>query len=261
MIGSHIKKEKTYLKTLTQCHTIQLLNNSEFIWDNYPIQIFTGSTKSWNRSKIDDKDIEDSKLYINNNNIKLFIHSIYLINLSRPATEIEKAIECLKYDLNIGYKLNAKGVVVHVGKSLKMNIDIAINNMYNNIINILPYINESCPLLIETPAGQGTEILVKLLDFIEFYDRFTIEQQRKIKICIDTCHVYASGYCPMEYLNTIYDKYPQSIILVHYNDSKGILGCCVDRHEIPGNGYIGYEKMYNINKWCKDKNISMVMEL
>ena len=42
----------------------------------------------------------------------------------------------------------------------------------------------------------------------------------KIKICIDTCHVFATGHESLEYLEKWNKRFPSSIVLVHYNDSK-----------------------------------------
>jgi deoxyribonuclease-4 len=255
MVGSHIKKLKTYYLTFNS------LEGKVYL-DSYPMQIFSGSTKMWKRSKIDEKDVEKTKIYIKEKNIKAFIHSIYLINLSRTGEEFEKAREVLEYDLKLGSMMGMSGVVVHVGKSLKMNKTDAINNMYKNIILLLDIIDESCPLLIETPAGQGTEILTELDDFCRFYENFSLKDRKKVKLCLDTCHIFASSdkYKPIEYLENVYNKFPNSIVLVHYNDSKCKHGSKKDRHEVPGLGYIGFEDMEKIYQWCFEKKIPMVVE-
>lgn len=262
MLGSHIRKSGTFYKSLTECFNQNVSRDPEFQWANFPAQIFTGSTKMWKRPIVDEKDITVTKQYIADNNIKLFIHSIYLINLSRPKEEIVKAKECLIYDLKLGEQLGCKGVVVHVGKALKMGTTLALKNMYDNILEIMSEISEDCPLLIETPAGQGTEVLTKINEFMDFYEKFTEEERLRVKICIDTCHVFAAQkeIKPSEYLVQFYSKYSDALVLVHYNDSKCEHGSCKDRHEYPGEGYIGKEEMGNILLWCESKGIPMVIE-
>ena len=79
---------------------------------------------------------------------------------------------------------------------------------------------------------KGTEkaFTGKYNDFKEFYARFTNSQQACcLKICIDTCHVFASGFDPLKYLKDFYELYPDSLVLVHYNDSKTKIGS-----EFPG---------------------------
>ena len=46
-------------------------------------------------------------------------------------------------------------------------------------------------LILETPAGQGTELLTDLKDFIEFYNSFTKDEQKYLGICLDTAHTWA----------------------------------------------------------------------
>ena len=41
--------------------------------------------------------------------------------------------------------------------------------MFINIRSLIPYISKECPLLIETPAGQGTEVLTTFDYFVSFY--------------------------------------------------------------------------------------------
>lgn len=253
-IGSHIKKIKTFENSLKLFYS-----NGCF---NIPCQIFIGSTRSWGRPKINESDNKNTLCYVNKNNIKLFVHASYLINFGRPSTECVNAIECLAYDLEISPQIGAKGVVVHVGKHLKMKKSVAIENMYNNIIDMIDYITDGCPLLIETPASQGTELLTTYEEFSNFYNRFTDEEKKKIKICIDTCHIFSaqSEFLPSEYINKWINEHPESLVLVHYNDSKGEQGCCKDRHAYPGTGHIGVNEMENVSIICNNNNIPMVIE-
>ena len=255
-IGTHISKKKTLFKTLTEFYK-DPSNKLK------PTQIFSGSPKFWRRSKVDPKDFENTKRYIDDRNLKVFIHSIYLINLSRSTEDFnEKAFDCLKYELELGAKVGFKGVVVHCGKSLKLAKNEALDNMYNNIIEIYNYgcISNSCPLLIETSAGQGTEVCTQIDEFMDFYSRFTMEQKAKIKICIDTCHVFAAGHDALDYLEKWNERFPESIVLVHYNDSKVEKGSKKDRHAYPGEGYIGKKKMLNIADFCMKNSLPMVIE-
>jgi deoxyribonuclease-4 len=132
--------------------------------------------------------------------------------------------------------------------------------MYNNIQKMLPFIDSSCPLLLETPSGQGTETLAKYEEFENFYNRFTSEEKEKIKICIDTCHVFASGYDPLDYIINWINNNQNTLVLVHFNDSKCDLGSRKDRHALPGEGFIGLEKMNDISKYCLEQSIPCVLE-
>jgi len=255
-IGTHISKKKSFYKTLNEFYK-DPANKLK------PVQIFTGSPKFWRRSKLDENDIEKTRNYIEENNLQVFIHSIYLINLSRSKEYfMEKAFGCLKHEMELGTKIGFKGVVVHCGKSLKLSKEEALDNMYNNILEVY---NSGCisttnPLLIETPAGQGTEVCTTIQVFMDLYSRFTPEQMTKIKICIDTCHVFAAGHESLEYLEKWNERFPGSIVLVHYNDSKEPLGKKKDRHAYPGEGCIGNDKMLKIADYCLKHSFPMVIE-
>jgi deoxyribonuclease-4 len=251
-VGTHIKKES---KLLTTFQNFYNTNDKKL-----PCQIFTGSTKTWNRNVMNDSDNIATKNFIQSGGINFFIHSIYLINLGRPNNI--QAINCLADELELGEKIGAKGVVVHCGKYLKESQQVAKDNMYQNIINTLDHISESCPLLIETPAGQGTELLTSYEELSNFYNRFTIIEKKKIKVCIDTCHIWNSGigYEPYDYILRWITDHPESLVLVHFNDSKMPKGSNVDRHEYPGKGFIGEEEMLKVCFICRANNIPMVIE-
>ena len=104
-LGFHVGKSSSYFSTITELETTMIKLDSDFEISNFPIQIFTGSTKSWRRAAMNLKDLDKTKKYIESKNIEIFIHSIYLINLARIGSEFEKAKNCLLYDLKLGLKL------------------------------------------------------------------------------------------------------------------------------------------------------------
>lgn len=248
-LGTHYSKKKNYFSTVSSFYKET---------GKKSIQIFTASPKSWSKPTLDEDDLRKTKEFVEENNIKLFIHSLYFINLSR--LNDDKALKSLKWELSTGSRMGAKGVVVHVGKSLKMEKKEAVDNMYENIKLLLSDISEECPLLIETPAGQGTECLKKIEDFMDFMGRFSGEN--RVMTCIDTCHVWSSncGYYPSDYISKFMDKFPDKLIVVHYNDSKCEKGSNKDRHEYPGKGFIGASELSKVSDLCIENNIPMIIE-
>jgi len=122
----------------------------------------------------------------------------------------------------------------------------------------LEHAHADCPLLLETPAGQGTELLTDMKEFLDFVESFG---SPKLRVCLDTCHVFASGHDPKAYLETALAR-PGLLKLVHYNDSLGACGSCVDRHAhiATGEGLIGFPKMSEIAAICSTHTIPMVIE-
>ncbi|KIH42811.1 endonuclease 4 domain protein, partial [Ancylostoma duodenale] len=73
-----------------------------------------------------------------------------------------------------------------------------------------------------------------------------VRNKDRVGVCIDTCHIFAAGYDirTKEAYNATMEKFDRIIGLkylkaFHLNDSKGPVGCRVDRHENIGRGKIG----------------------
>ena len=254
-IGTHIPKSKAFLSSLKSYFEKKEINKTK------PVQIFSGSPKFWRRPNFNEEDVDATKIYINTHHLRVFVHSIYLINLCKSIEEFKKnAHPCLVWELDTGNRMGFRGVVVHCGKSLKMELSAALENMYTNLHELLPFVQNECPLLLETSSGQGSETCWKLEDLMAFYNRFTKEERTKIKICVDTCHVFAAGHDPEEFILQFEKNFPNSIVLVHFNDSKEAKGEKKDRHERPGKGKIGLAKMTEVARWCFSHQIPMIME-
>ena len=161
-----------------------------------------------------------------------------------PGTQDDYHLTLLKKNLEYGVKSGAKGVVVHVGKATDKPLAKALENMLHNITLALEAATPECPLLLETPAGQGSEVLTKYEEFVEFV---RVINDPRLKICVDTCHIFASGYEPQKYVKDLLTSKDKSLLhLIHYNDSATPCGSCVDRHAFPGIGHIGYQRMVEV---------------
>lgn len=189
--------------------------------------------------------------------VKLFIHSPYTYNFARPNIN-NNWLNCywiVNYlkELEIASLINAVGCIIHVGKQLRLTSNEAINNMYESIrfvIQIIIKRNYSSIIILETCAGQGTELLKtsnNSLDlFSNFYNRFTDNEKQYLKICIDTCHIFSAGYCINNYdiIIKFFNEFKaklniNNLALIHLNDSKKGCNSKVDRHENIGYGKIG----------------------
>ncbi len=246
-IGKHVQKSKTFMETVTN------------MIPEVPYQIFIGGNQT-SKLNLNEEDLKAAGEYVKNNNIKLYIHAPYIINLATKTPD-DWNIEYMRKTMKYGVELGAAGVVVHVGKSTSQDLDVATENMVSAINEILKVTDESCPLLIETPAGQGTEMLKDIVDYVDFIDKIMLnnpEYSTKIGSCVDTCHVFACGNKPSEYIETINGK--GYLKLVHYNDSNDICGSCKDRHAFAGQGHIGIAEMTAVADYCGAYKIPMVIE-
>lgn len=226
-----------------------------------PVQIYINSNIAGAKDTLfDDKTVNDIRLVVDNLNLPLFVHAPNNIN---PSTETVDGwgVKRIKAELEMGQRLGARGVVMHIGKATKSSEARSLDQMEKFIRECLSSATEDCPLLLETPAGQGSELCVKFSEFSKFYSRFTAEEHKVFKICIDTCHVYAAGYEPFDYIRQWLKLFPrESLRLVHFNDSKNPKGCCVDRHAVCGTGYIGTKELKKVRDLCVMNDVCMVTE-
>jgi len=258
-IGSHVEKFSGKVwKTVEKYTRVRV-----------PLQIFVSPPLGGNITETE-SDTEKTYKIVRDKNIKLFIHAPYVINLCREEGCLREKIlekkckyddwipaEQLKRQLIIGRKMNSKGVVVHLGKKVNMDISIAVAHMFNNVVDAATEATEKCPLLLET--GAGIEVLSDVNELANFYDNLPDETKKVTKICLDTCHVFASGFLPYDAL-MIFVKNKCPIGLIHFNDSKYPLASRKDRHASVGYGLIPLEQLYQVGLYAVENNILMVHE-
>lgn len=249
-IGCHIGKQKTLKQTI-----LQLPDFSK------PHQIFLSGPQS-SHMNITDADLAEGLATVEQNGAKIYIHAQYIINLSsvsqkeREEGKDDWATQLLIKNLQYGKAMGAKGVVVHVGKSVKNSIKEAVENMRCALHLAKEHASVDCPILLETPAGQGTELLTDSKEFLDFVESFN---DPRIRMCLDTCHVFACGHKPLAYIHVALTR-PGLLKLIHYNDSLGDCGSCVDRHAFIGRGKIGFQTMEKIADLCTKNNLPMIIE-
>lgn len=232
-IGIHTNK----LRTLTD--TVRALPHA----GERPYQIFLSGPQSAHMALKPD-DIAAAHALITETGTRLYIHSQYLINLAAPppADGSEEALHTglLIKNLQAGTAIGAHGVVVHVGKHTTQDPDTALAHMRANVLRAMEHATEACPILLETPAGQGTEMLCTYEEFVGFVAAF---DDPRLRICVDTCHVFVCGTDPLTYINRLTAEHPGLLALIHFNDSAAPCGSCADRHAYIGQGQIGMAGM------------------
>ncbi|NNK85293.1 MAG: deoxyribonuclease IV, partial [Desulfobacterales bacterium] len=139
----------------------------------------------------------------------------------------------------------------------------SINKIFSEIFKKTPEINTR--LLLETTAGQGSSVGHTFEQLAAIISK--VEKKINPGICLDTCHIFASGYdirTMNSYRKTmnVFDSYVgfDRLLLIHVNDSKKELGSKVDRHEQIGRGYIGLEPFKYIMNDNKLLDIPKIIE-
>ena len=245
------------------------------------IQIFLGSSHSAtikSKTKIIEDEQKEIDNYVKKNDLYLVVHACYLLNFCKfPATDsqIQYAINNLIYDVDMAKQIGASGVVVHIGYQMKLEHEEAYDNMVDGIKKVIDKTPHGAKIILETPAGQGSQIATTIKDFAEMFNKFPAKYKKRLGICVDTCHIFSAG----AEINSVKgaEKYlkefdeligKEHLVLFHVNDSKKPLNSRKDQHEGIGYGYI-YDKdkggdikaLEVMVKFAKKNKIPMILEI
>jgi deoxyribonuclease-4 len=236
------------------------------------IQIYFTLPGSIKATKKNDGELNEFKEYLKNNDMKVVVHSSYTHNIARSWSDYSWWIQNIMVEMKYSYEIDSIGLVLHLGKQLDLSKEEAYNNMYSTLLFIINKTKDYyVPIFLETSTGQGSEMCYKLEDFAHFYKKFSHnpnkELKNKVKICIDTCHIFAAGYDirTKELLKNYIEAFEELIglryvALIHLNDCKVGLGEQRDRHNNIGKGYIGLEGLQYFYSYFKSLGIPIVLE-
>ena len=237
-------------------------------------QIFTRNPRGWTAKALDINEVEEYKRKINSSIIDkndVFVHMPYLPNLAAPKNDFYlKSRNVLAEEIIRCSMLGISHIIIHLGSHLGTGTSDGISQMVNAcnyaIDNYTSSYERHLPvnILLENSAGQKNSIGQKFEEI-----KIILEQldNKKIGVCFDTCHSFASGYDLRTSENVIqtFDIFNDTIgisnlKILHLNDSKGDFNQKKDRHEHIGLGSIGKEGFLEIlrNKYLK--NIPIIME-
>jgi len=173
-----------------------------------------------------------------------YIHTPYFINLASKNNRIRlSSILLIEREMERGSTIGAKYVVTHLGSAKDVGESQGIKNVVDGLKRVLDACSNSTKLLIEVSAGQGVIIGDKFEEIAEILKGVG---NPDLGVCLDTAHVFASGYDirTEEGVRKTLDEFSfviglERLKLLHGNDSKVGLGERKDRHEHIGKGKIG----------------------
>jgi len=229
-------------------------------------QIFSRSPRGGKAPVLKEVLVESFLSECSKHNISdYYIHTPYYINLCSEKKELrDSSIVIIREELERGSLLGVKYVMTHLGSSKDMSRKQAINLIIKGLEKILSGSSFSTKLLLENTAGQGATVGDRFEELQEILDGINGSD---IGICIDTAHLFASGYDirSKESFNETFERFSKTIgidniKLFHGNDSKVGLGERKDCHEHIGKGKIGLEGFKNIIRNPAFNKINMIVE-
>lgn len=242
------------------------------------LQIFLGSkylTSLKEKIILTNDEISEIKSFVKENNIKLFVHSILSLNYCKDpfSKRNEWGIDNLVYDMNLCSKIGGNGVVLHLGthKTDKMNLtyeESQINFIHS--IQIVLDKTKKIPIILETPVNRKFIIGGTIERLAEIYNHIPKKYIKRVKICIDTQHIFASGYniSKDKELKKYLDDFNtfigiENLVLIHLNDSQKELNSRINRHSNIGKGFIfknNTSSLKHLIDFGYNNNIPLLME-
>jgi deoxyribonuclease-4 len=232
------------------------------------IQIFSKNQQQWRGKPLIEQDIALFKAEQQRTGFApLIVHDSYLINLASPNDELwEKSIAAFADELERCAALGIPYLVTHPGAHTGSGEAAGLRREAEALNRLFAAGAGGATLvLLETTAGQGSclgyrfEQLATLIELVEHPER--------IGVCVDTCHLLASGYdirtpeaCAATFAE--FDRVIgiERINVFHLNDSQKDLGSRVDRHTHIGEGYVGLEGFRAIVNDPRFAEIPMILE-
>lgn len=225
-------------------------------------QIFSRSPRGGSAPKISAdtaRMFNDGMKNFNQENV--YIHTPYYINFASMDVSIRKAsARICREELERGSLIGAKYIMTHLGSAGDIKREEALSLVVKGVKEVIREYKGTTQFLMEISAGAGN-IMGDTFNELGYI----IDRVNNVGICIDTCHMFATGYdirdnkSFAEVMGKI-KKYvgKGAIKLIHANDSKFDLGARKDRHEHIGDGKIGKEGFINmVNEF---KNLDMILE-
>ncbi|UNE35396.1 deoxyribonuclease IV [Vermiphilus pyriformis] len=184
----------------------------------------------------------------------LYIHASYWTNLSSVSKPNYKIIE---HELHLAQRYEFTHIVIHPGHATGAidrleGIDAlvrALNYLIKKYSNIYFVLENTCHGI----HAIGSD----LQDF--FLIKSKLDSPERVVFCLDTAHAFVYGYdfvsenAQKEFIQLLDQTMSiDRIALIHLNDSHYGHGLKKDRHEIPGNGQIGYSAL---NSFAMDSQL------
>lgn len=225
-------------------------------------QFFSRSPRGGGAAPITDEQTQLFRQRCQDNDFESYIHTPYYINFASKNKKIyHGSINVVREELERGTQLGVKYVMTHMGSAKDHTPDGTSRvpaSAIKQAIEGLKAVFKDQPHAAKAPRGEkkfSTELLLEISagagavlgdSFEELAALLKGLGRKNVNICLDTCHLFASGYdlrtkATVDSTMKEFKKHLgiSRLKLVHLNDSKAGLGEHKDRHEHVGRGQIG----------------------
>ena len=232
-------------------------------------QIFTRNPRGWAAKPLSSKDVTSYKEKLAASKIDRFAtvaHMPYLPNLSSPEEEpFAQSLKSLIDEIKRCSKLGVPFIVAHLGSHKGAGDKKGIEKLVKSFTDAARDTLDDVMILLENTAGQKNSVGSDFEQLASIL--FELKPSKRFGICLDTCHAFAAGYDLRtdKAASLTLQKFDKAIgfehlRILHLNDSKGEIGCNIDRHEHIGLGQIGEVGFSRIIRTANSKKIPIILE-
>jgi deoxyribonuclease-4 len=233
-------------------------------------QIFTKAPQRWADPEFGEAQSESYRSACAEHGIVgTTVHASYLINAASPIQGLfEQSVRSLAGEYRRCAMIGAAHLVVHPGAATDGDREGGLRRHADAVVTVLKEVETETILCLEGTTGKGTvlgntfEELAAMLSMISDRGGDWLD---RVGICLDTCHLYASGYDITHGYETVMGQLEgtlghERVRVWHMNDSRGGLGSTTDRHAWIGEGFIGEEGFANLVNDERFRGIPMLLE-
>ncbi|MDE1766141.1 MAG: deoxyribonuclease IV [Thaumarchaeota archaeon] len=232
-------------------------------------QIFTRNPRGWVAKPLAANDIASFKEKLAASRIDRFAtvaHMPYLPNLSSPEDDpFARSLGSLIDEIKRCSKLGVPYIVAHLGSHKGAGDKKGIEKLVKAFTKAAEDTEDDVTILLENTAGQKNSVGSDFEQLGFIFEQ--LKPARRFGVCLDTCHAFASGYDMRteKGASDTLDKFHKAVgfenlKILHLNDSKGEIGCNIDRHEHIGLGHIGEKGLARVIRTINSKKIPMILE-
>jgi len=231
-------------------------------------QIFSKNANQWRGRDVPAAEVREFRAKVKRAGLHPVVsHASYLINLAAPPGPLrQQSIAAMADEMDRADALGLLGVVLHPGCYTAGSEAAGLDLIAGGLLELFAARRRGKTMIIlEHTAGQGTSLGTTFEQLAYIISR--AKDHRRIGVCLDTCHLLASGYDIASadgYAGTF--KLFEELIgvdrlkLFHLNDSKRALGSRVDRHDHIGAGFVGLDAFRRLLNDGRFAGLPMLLE-
>lgn len=218
------------------------------------LQIFSKNARQLLGRPLDPADVRAFRRRIGETGIAPVVsHASYLINLATTSAALRApTLAAFVDELDRAHALGLLGVVIHPGVCTAGTEEDGLRQIADAIrAAFRAHPRRKTMVLLEHTAGQGRTLGYRFEHLAAIIGH--LDGSPRVGICLDTCHLVASGYDIVSdagYHETFaaFDRIVgfDRLKVFHGNDSKRPCGSRVDRHEHIGQGCLGLNTFHRL---------------